>query len=85
METNALDFGNFSIPIWGFSTTKYKHEKVEKNKKELKFFKWTLPVAITSKTVKEVEILQKAIRKRGKKISAGNCKKRLAKNSSGRS
>lgn len=79
-EQMTLDFGNFSIPIWGFSTTKYKHEKVEKNKKELKFFKWTLPVAITSKTVKEVEIHTKSYKKEeARKLALEIAKKDLQK------
>ena len=70
----------FPYQFGGFQRQKYKHEKVEKNKKELKFFKWTLPVAITSKTVKEVEIHTKSYKKEeARKLALEIAKKDLQK------
>lgn len=77
-KRTSIDFGNFSIPIWGFSSAKYKHKQVEENKHELQFLKWKLPVSITNKTIKEVEVHEKTYStKEAKKLAQEIARKDL--------
>ncbi|NCU18473.1 sporulation protein YqfD [Pallidibacillus pasinlerensis] len=79
-KRTTIDFGNISIPIWGFSSAKYKHKQVEENKHELQFLKWKLPISITNKTIKEVEVHEKTYStKEAKKLAQEIARKDLQK------
>ena len=72
----TIDFGNFSIPIWGFDKEQYSNEQVEKEEKQVKFLKWTLPISISNTTVKEVEVHEKKYTEKEAKLLARELAKR---------
>lgn len=56
-KTNwKIKIGSLDIPIWGFKNAQYKDKQVEQDEKNLKFFKWTLPISLLKTTEKEKEI-----------------------------
>lgn len=55
MSKHSIKFWNVSIPIWGFKKDNYQNKKIEKEVKNIKFFKWTLPISYVKTTIREVE------------------------------
>lgn len=59
----SLTFGNIHIPIWGFGKVDYTEYELEENSKNLKFFKWELPISLTNKTYREKEEVMRSYTK----------------------
>ncbi|MCM3586289.1 sporulation protein YqfD [Mesobacillus maritimus] len=50
-----LDISGAEIPIWGFGKHEFQEYEEELNTHQLKIFKWKTPIAVTTKTIRERE------------------------------
>lgn len=44
---NILELGSLKIPFWGFGNIGFDHYVKEEDKRQVKFLKWELPIAVT--------------------------------------
>ncbi|OAT74473.1 sporulation protein YqfD [Parageobacillus thermoglucosidasius] len=44
MEKHYIAVKNISIPIWGFQKPTFRHYKIDRQKRPLRFWKWDLPI-----------------------------------------
>ncbi|MBM4762335.1 sporulation protein YqfD [Bacillus sp. B15-48] len=51
----SLNVGELSIPFWGFNKHEYKEFEMEETTQQLKMLSWELPLAMTKKTIRERE------------------------------
>jgi len=54
-EKHYLKIGNLEIPFWGFGKSKFKEYETETNEHQIQFLKWSLPISIENKTIRERE------------------------------
>lgn len=52
---HSIQFGSFSLPIWGFGDHQYKQFETESEKNTLRFLKWELPISYEKDTYRESE------------------------------
>ncbi|MFB9761791.1 sporulation protein YqfD [Ectobacillus funiculus] len=77
-----IKLGNFKIKVWGFEENKYKRFKEDAMMYNIKFFRWSLPIAYEKVSVREEEAADRQYTEKqaieaGKEMAQQELKKKL--------
>ncbi|MEH7443111.1 sporulation protein YqfD [Bacillus sp. JJ1122] len=81
----ALKIVGKVMPVWGFGKTEFSEYETEVNEKRVKFFKWSLPLTVEKKTLREREQVTRIYTKQeaiesAKELARKDIKKHLPEN-----
>lgn len=79
---NILELGSLKIPFWGFGNIGFDHYVKEEDKRQVKFLKWELPIAVTKNIYREAEEMTQVYTEKeaiveAKKLARSKIKKQL--------